>query len=61
LARFPDPPPEWQAKVDAVDRMIRDRHQHDRRLSAALQQQRTIGQLLGDGLVEGQLLVGPAF
>jgi hypothetical protein len=41
--------------------MIHDRHQHDRRLAAALQQQRTIGQLLGNGIVEGKLLVGPAF
>jgi SAM-dependent methyltransferase len=61
LAQFPDPPPEWQAKVDAVDRTIQRRHQHDRRLAAAQEQQRTIGQLLADGLVEGQLLLGPAF
>jgi SAM-dependent methyltransferase len=60
LGDFPDPPSEWQAKVDAVDRWIRNRHQHDGRLAAAQEQQRTIGQLLADGLVEGQLLVGPA-
>lgn len=60
LADFPDASPEWQERVDAVDRAIARRHDGDRRLRDALEQQRTIGRLLADGLVEGRLLVARA-
>jgi len=60
LADFPDPPPGWQEQVDAVDRAIDEAHRGDERLLAAQEQQRTIGGLLADGLVEGRLLVARA-
>jgi hypothetical protein len=60
LADFPDPPPVWREQVDAVDRYIERAHGDDESLAAAHEQQRTIGRLLGDGLVEGRLLVARA-
>jgi SAM-dependent methyltransferase len=60
LADFPDPPPSWQERVDAVDRAIEKAHHGDERLVAAQDQQRAIGRLLEDGLVEGRLLAARA-
>ena len=60
LSDFPDPPPAWQQQVQTVDRAIERAHRGDQRLAAAQDQQRTIGRLLGDGLVEGRLLVARA-
>lgn len=60
LADFDDPPPDWQERVDAVDRAIEREHHDDDRFRVALDQQRAIGRLLADGLVEGRLLVARA-
>ena len=60
LADFPDPPPAWRTMVEAVDQAIDLDHSGDDRLVAAQEQQRTIGRLLADGLVQGWLLVAGA-
>jgi SAM-dependent methyltransferase len=60
LSDFPEPPPDWQEKVEQVDTLIQERHAHDERLVAAQEQQRSIGRLLADGDVEGRLLVARA-
>lgn len=57
LADFPDPSPDWQHRVDAVDRAIERAHHEDGRFRAAHEQQRIIARLLEEGLVEGRLLV----
>ena len=60
LADFPEPAPRWQQHVDAVDQLIERTHGHDDRFRAAQEQQRIIGRLLAEGLVEGRLLVARA-
>jgi SAM-dependent methyltransferase len=60
LADFPDPEPGWQQHVDAVERAIEAAHHDDDRFRAAQEQQRVIGRLLEEGLVEGRLLVARA-
>jgi SAM-dependent methyltransferase len=60
LADFPDPPPGWRTMVEQVDRAIDRDHRGDDRLATAQEQQRTIGRLLADGLVQGWLLVARA-
>jgi SAM-dependent methyltransferase len=60
LADFPDPLPDWQQQVSAVDRAIERAHRGDDRLAAAHEQQRTIGKLMSRGFVEGGLLVARA-
>lgn len=57
LADFPEPPAPWQDLVDRVDGVVERDHAHDERFRTALQQQASIGRLLADGLVTGQLLV----
>ena len=60
LDDFPEPEPAWRERVDAVDRAIEAAHQDDERFRSALQQQRMIGRLLEQGLVQGRLLVAHA-
>ena len=57
LADFPDPSPDWQHRVDAVERAIERAHHEDDRFRAAQEQQHIIARLLADGLVQGRLLV----
>lgn len=57
LADFPDPPAHWQQLVDRVEAVIARDHGTDERFLTAQEQERSIGRLLGDGLVTGHLLV----
>jgi ubiquinone/menaquinone biosynthesis C-methylase UbiE len=57
LADFAEAAPGWRAKAEAVDRVIDRDHRGDDRLVAAQEQQRSIGRLLADGLVQVWLLV----
>ncbi|SFB48718.1 Methyltransferase domain-containing protein [Nocardioides alpinus] len=61
LSDFSEPPSEWHEKVDEVDDLVRQRHADDERLMTADHQQRIMGRLLDDGVVEGRLLVTRAF
>jgi SAM-dependent methyltransferase len=56
LADFPEPPQAWQRLVDRVDVVVERDHGHDERFRTALEQQESIGRLLGDGFVTGHLL-----
>ncbi|GAB6897622.1 class I SAM-dependent methyltransferase [Kineosporia succinea] len=47
---------EWRQLADEVEARVRQRHRGDRRLDAALEQERRIGRLLKDGVVRPVLI-----
>ena len=57
LSDFPDAPPDWQRRVEAVEAVIERDHGQDHSWQVAAEQQRVIGDLLNRGLVVGRLLV----
>jgi len=60
LADFPDPPQEWQQRLDRLDEVMERDHGEDERFLTAGRQQQTMGRLFGDGLVEGRLFAARA-
>lgn len=60
LDDFPDPPSAWQQQARTVDRAIERAHKEDQRFVVAQEQQRVIAELLGDGLIQGRLMVARA-
>lgn len=60
LADFPDPPEDWQHRLERIDEVMeRDHGQHEAFLTAGRQQE-VMGRLFADGLVEGRLFVARA-
>jgi SAM-dependent methyltransferase len=53
-------PADWRQAVEDVDQVIERDHGQDHRFVVAQEQQRSIGRLLSQGLVRGQLLVARA-
>ncbi len=56
-ADLPAIPPAWDERVETVTNALADRHGHKRAWRLAEEQSSTIGDLLGDGTVTGELLV----
>ncbi|MCZ8382726.1 class I SAM-dependent methyltransferase [Mycobacterium sp. CPCC 205372] len=56
-ADLPAIPSDWDERVDAVTDALTERHGHERAWQLAERQSATIGRLLGDGTLTGELLV----
>jgi len=56
-ADLPAIPPEWDERVEAVTEALAERHGHTRVWQLAEDQSSTIGRLLGDGTLTGELSV----
>jgi SAM-dependent methyltransferase len=56
-ADLPEIPEAWNARVETVTQVLTDRHGHTRAWRLAEQQSSTIGRLLNEGALTGELLV----